>query len=158
MATDHASTNSSRSDAEPPGPDEVDDLEQWVRDFLASDGSDNAVLGQELAERDLHWVGPVELPFDELHRLAGPDGEPTLGEFDEDGLASIEAMCESIEDGWEPLPLVITYRGDLDQFIVEDGNHRTEALRRAGRTSHACVVGFESAEEARRVLDDATAA
>jgi hypothetical protein len=56
---------------------ERDGLRDWVADFLASPGSDNAPLGAELRERYRWWVGPVELPLDQLNRLAGPPASPS---------------------------------------------------------------------------------
>jgi hypothetical protein len=38
--------------------------------------------------------------------------------------------------------VVVTY-GD-DQLMVEDGNHRLEAIRRAGDDKAWAIVGFES--------------
>ena len=61
---------------------ERDELPAWIGDFLRSPGSDNAALGDELESSGRVWSGPVELPFDELNRLAGPPDQPTLGEFD----------------------------------------------------------------------------
>ena len=50
-----------------------DRLHEWVDGFLASPGSDNAVLGEQLRREYTLWFGPVEVPFDRLHRLAGPE-------------------------------------------------------------------------------------
>lgn len=128
------------------------DLAAWIREFLSSPGSDNAALADELAERDLHWVGPVQLAFDRLHRLAGPPDQPTVDRLDDDDEETVEGMVASItDDGWEPAPAVVTYDAELDQFVVEDGNHRIEALRRAGNESWWSVVGFASETDAERL-------
>ncbi len=118
----------------------ADDLATWVVDFLASDGSDNADLGEQLTSDYPVWSGPVELPLDQLRRLAGPPDQPTLDELDDDDLDSVEAMSESIDDGWRPPPFVVIWKGD--HLSLEDGNHRAEALRRAGHARYWCVVGF----------------
>ena len=52
--------------------------------FLASPGSDNAPLGEELTEQTRCWLGPVLVPVDRLHRLAGPAEHPVLCPVDED--------------------------------------------------------------------------
>ncbi len=57
---------------------EGDELAGWVAGFLASPGSDNPVLAKMLPEELGWWAGPVQLPIDELHRLAGPAGDPVL--------------------------------------------------------------------------------
>ncbi len=119
------------------------DLAGWVSAFLASPGSDNAILGERLRFDVAEWAGPVRLPFDDLHRLAGPPDQPTLERLGDDDLETVEGMEESIEDGWEPPPLIVTFQDD--HLVVEDGNHRTEGLRRAGHDDYWAVIGFEQA-------------
>lgn len=119
-------------------------LGPFVADFLAAPGSDNTALGRELADEVVVWTGPMQLPFDVLHRLAGPPDQPTLGRLDEDDLDTVESMRESIDDGWEPAPLVVTYDEQREQLVLEDGNHRVEGLRRAGERSYWSIVGFRS--------------
>ena len=121
-------------------------LDTWVSEFLRSPGSDNAELADLLGSARRWWVGPVLLPFDQLHRLAGPPDEPTLARFADEDLETVEDMNDSIEDGWEPPPVVVTARGS--QLVVEDGNHRIEGMRRAGRTEGWAVVAFDDADGA----------
>ncbi len=119
------------------------ELGAWVTAFLSSDGSDNAALAEKLAAEKPYWLGPVRLRFNELHRLAGPPDQPVLERLDDDDdLQTVEGMEESINDGWEPAPLVVS--ADGEQLIVEDGNHRIEGLRRSGRRNYWAVVGFET--------------
>jgi hypothetical protein len=135
----------------------VDELDTWMAEFLASPGSDNAELAEILHDRELWWLGPVLLPIDRLHRLAGPPGHPVLSEVDEDWWRDdVGDLGERIERGWEPPPLVVTYRNR--QLVVEDGNHRIEAIRQAGRDEAWAIVGFEDRSERDRFaaesLDD----
>lgn len=124
-----------------------DDLAAWVADFLASPGSDNAPLAHELSGTHPHWVGPVLLPLDRLHRLAGPPDQPVLVAIDDEDWwrDDVEDLKEKVEDGWEPPPVVVTWQDG--QLVVEDGNHRLEGLRRAGVDEAWSVVGFERAED-----------
>ncbi len=120
---------------------ERDELAEWVRRFLASPGSDNAPLGEKLATQPLWWAGPLELPIDQLNRLAGPPGEPVIVEVDEEEWRDdVDELADRVADGLEPPPVVATMKDG--QLVLEDGNHRVEALRRAGRTSAWGVVGF----------------
>jgi len=119
-------------------------MSEFVRSFLGAPGSDNVELGRQLADEVVSWHGPVRLPFDRLHRLAGPPDEPALGRPDDDDLDTIESMHDSVDDGWEPEPLVVTYNERLDQLVLEDGNHRVEGLRRAGHDDYWSIVGFRS--------------
>lgn len=118
-----------------------DELAHWVREFLRSPGSDNAVLADDLFQQDRSWIGPVELRFDELNRLAGPADQPALAPLGDDDLERVDHMEKSLDDGWEPPPLIVTHHDG--EFTVEDGNHRTEGLRQAGRDRYWSVVGFD---------------
>ena len=83
----------------------------WVGDFLASRGSDNAVLAAALAQKRHWWVGPIELPLGDLERLAGPEEGEVLVPIDErEWEGDVEHMKASIEEGWEPPPLLAEYQ------------------------------------------------
>jgi hypothetical protein len=117
---------------------ENDDHARWVGEFLASRGSDNATLAAGIAQHKTWWVGPLHLELSELTQLAGPEDEDVLvtvppDEWEHD----VEAMEESVEQGWEPPPLLAEYQDG--QLLLQDGNHRFEALQRAGET-HAWVL------------------
>jgi len=128
------------------------ELEAWVRRFLASPGSDNEPLAHDLCERMQVWEGPVRLPIDSLHRLAGPPGDPVLRPLSEDEWDDrVDDMEEQVEDGWEPPPVIVSYDRTHDQLVLEDGNHRVESLRRAGREEAWSIVGFERQEDATRL-------
>ena len=129
-------------------------LASWVADFLASPGSDNAVLGEQLASEYSVWQGPIELPFDRLHRLAGPPDQPTLERLERDDLETVDAIEDSIDDGWTPPPFVVTWQDD--HLVLEDGNHRVEGLRRSGHDDYWCVVGYDD-EDARSDFETARA-
>ena len=130
---------------------ERDELGPWVARFLASPGSDNAELGHALTHPPRTWIGPVRLPLDQLHRLAGPPDHPVMVPVDEDDWRDdVDELEDKVEDGWEPPPMIVTYRDD--QLHLEDGNHRAEGLRRAGEREAWAVVSFESPEERDRFL------
>lgn len=119
-----------------------DRLGEWVCEFLASPGSDNAALGQKLTQELRWWSGPTELPLDQLHRLAGPPGEPVLCPIDEEDWDDrVAEMGQRAKQGWDPPPVIVASRDG--QFVLEDGNHRVESVRQAGRTNTWAVVGFE---------------
>jgi hypothetical protein len=111
----------------------------WVGDFLASPGSDNEVLAAALAQKPHWWVGPIRVPLDDLVRLAGPETDALVpipaDEWEED----VEAMHERLERGWEPPPLLAEYQDG--RLLLQDGNHRYEALARE-QEPHAWVLVF----------------
>lgn len=124
---------------------EQDQLRVWVASFLASPGSDNPELARQLTDECRWWLGPVPVPLDRLHRLAGPAGDPVLEVVEEDEWRDdVDDLAAGIEDGHEPPPVVASYRED--RLVLEDGNHRVEALRRAGVDEAWTVVGFTEAE------------
>lgn len=128
-----------------------DRLAAWVGDFLASRGSDNVVLAAALAQERHWWLGPVRVPLDDLVRLAGPEDDALVPVDDEVWDDDVRDMEESLEEGWEPPPLLAEWQDD--RLLLQDGNHRAEALRRDGET-HAWVLVFfpdaETREEFRR--------
>jgi len=125
---------------------ERDELGDWVAEFLASPGSDNAPLGEQLTNRPRWWLGPVQVPLDQLHRLAGPPGEPVLCPVDEDYWRDdVDDLEEKVSEGWEPPPVIVSYRDG--RLVLEDGNHRVEGMRRSGSDNTWAVIGFEDAEE-----------
>ncbi|MGH9086192.1 MAG: hypothetical protein ACRDYW_12140 [Acidimicrobiales bacterium] len=131
-----------------------DELGDWVADFLASPGSDNAPLGGHLKEQSLWWIGPVRLPISRLARLAGPPGDPVLVQVDEDEWRDdVAELGERLEEGWEPPPVVVTY--DDGRLHLEDGNHRVEGLRQAGEDEVWAVIGFQDPDERDRFIASA---
>jgi hypothetical protein len=125
---------------------EHDELHRWVARFLASPGSDNPVLGEQLTRRASSWLGPVRLPLSKLHRLAGPDGEPVLCAVDDDYWRDdVDEMSGKIEQGWEPPPVIVSFQNG--RLVLEDGNHRVESLRRAGERSCWAVVAFDDEDQ-----------
>lgn len=121
--------------------DDAGRLAEWVTRFLASPGSDNEALAAELAFASATFLGPVRVALDDLHPLAGPDDHAISipvpeQEWDDD----VDAMDESLARGWEPPPLLVSYRGG--KYVLEDGNHRHDALRRAGATHTWAILAF----------------
>jgi hypothetical protein len=126
---------------------ERDDLATWVARFLASPGSDNAELGAGLTETPRSWHGPVRLPLDQLNRLAGPPDAPVLVALDDDDWRDdVDEMAERVEEeGWEPPPVIVTHQDG--RLVLEDGNHRVEGIRRAGRDQVWAIVAFDDPDE-----------
>ena len=75
---------------------------------------------------------------------------------EEDWRDDVVDLARKVEDGHEPSPLVASYRDG--QLVLEDGNHRAEALRRAGREDWWTVVSFADEAERDRWVEDHTAA
>jgi hypothetical protein len=117
-------------------------LARWVVDFLASPGSDNRELAAALGFDERIWAGPILVGLEQLEPLAGPDGDVLVPVDETQWEDAVDDMVESLEDGWDPPPLLVSYR--LGRLFLEDGNHRWETMRRAGRTHGWVVIGFDS--------------
>ena len=70
----------------------ADETARWVGDFLASDGSDNAILAAALAQRPHWWLGPIELPIDDLVRLAGPEDDALVPIDEQEWESDVRSM------------------------------------------------------------------
>jgi hypothetical protein len=113
------------------------DLATWVGEFLASRGSDNAVLAAGLAQRPHCWCGPIRVPINRLVRLAGPEPDAVVHIEPNEWEHDVEAMEESLDEGWRAPPLLVELRDG--KLLLQDGNHRYEALVREG-VGHAWVI------------------
>jgi hypothetical protein len=128
-----------------------DTIATWVGEFLASRGSDNAALAAGLAQDRHWWLGPVQVQVDELIRLAGPEDDALCPIEPEEGKDDVESMEGSIERGWEPPPLLAQFHED--QLLLQDGNHRYEALVRAGTATAWVLVWFDDRADRDRYRD-----
>jgi hypothetical protein len=113
----------------------------WVGDFLASEGSDNEILAAALAQREHWWVGPVRVPLSQLERLAGPEDDVLVPIDEREWEGDVGDMEESIEEGWEPPPLLAEYQDG--RLLLQDGNHRYEALDREGVAEAWGLIYFD---------------
>jgi hypothetical protein len=128
------------------------EMASWVGDFLASPGSDNEILAAALAQHPHWWVGPLELPVTRLERLAGPEDDALCEIDDDEWEDDIDSMEESLDDGWRPPPLLVQY--DHGRLLLQDGNHRYEAMVRAGEERCWAVVYFDDESDRDRFLAD----
>jgi hypothetical protein len=117
----------------------------WVGEFLASRGSDNEILAAALAQKPHWWVGPILVPLDDLVRLAGPEDDALVPIETDEWEGDVEEMQESIDQGWEPPPLLAEYQDG--RLLLQDGNHRYEALVRAEETDTWVLVFFDEEDD-----------
>ncbi|MDQ1433434.1 MAG: hypothetical protein QOF59_250, partial [Actinomycetota bacterium] len=123
----------------------ADNTAIWVGEFLASRGSDNEILAAALAQKPHWWVGPILVPLEDLVRLAGPEDDALVPIETEQWEGDVEEMQESIGQGWEPPPLLAEYQDG--RLLLQDGNHRYEALVRAEETATWVLVFFDQEGE-----------
>ena len=128
------------------------ELAVWVGDFLASAGSDNEILAAALAMRPHWWVGPLELPVARLERLAGPEDDALCEIDDDEWEDDIDSMEDSLDEGWSPPPLLVQH--DHGRLLLQDGNHRYEAMTRAGEERCWVIVYFDDEADRDDFLGD----
>lgn len=120
---------------------EKGDLGRWLAEFLASPGSDNAPLADQLLRDYPIWTGPIEVPLDQLNRLAGAPGTPALEVVEEhEWRDDVKDLADKVDDGHVPPPVIATYQDG--KLVLEDGNHRVEAIRQAGEPMAWTLIGF----------------
>jgi hypothetical protein len=116
----------------------------WVGAFLASEGG-NEILAAALAQTEHWWAGPVRVPLGNIERLAGPEDDAVVPVEPQEWEGDVERIKENIAAGWEPPPLLAEYRNG--RLLLQDGNHRFEALRREGASEAWVLVYFDDPEE-----------
>lgn len=124
-------------------------LEDWVHEYLRSDGQ-NTGLSDGLRLQTRYWLGPIEVPLDQLDRACGPEASMEYQEPEADWERRVTAMLEGIQGGWQAAPFIVQYTAE-GRLSVRDGNHRWEALRRSGRTAYWSVIWCDT-EELRQSL------
>lgn len=120
------------------------EIEAWVHEYLLTVGR-NAPFSEGLRLAPRFWAGPLEAPLSDLICCCGPQPEM---EYVVDQAAynrHVDRMVESIRAGWQPAPLIASYDGGI--LSVRDGNHRHEALRRAGFRQYWTIVWFNDPKD-----------
>jgi hypothetical protein len=128
------------------------DTAAWVGDFLGSRGSDNEVLAAALALEQHWWLGPLRVPLDDLHRLAGPEDDVECPIDEDEWEDDLDSMESSLDAGWEPPPLLAEY--DDGRLLLQDGNHRYEALQRSGEAEAWVLIYFGDPAERDRFASE----
>ena len=119
-------------------------LEEGIHEFLKTDGN-NQELSNGLMRLKRYWIGPTRVPLSRLVRCCGPENDMEYIFSEESFKEKTDRMESSLENGWEPPPLIIEF--SQGKWIIRDGNHRYEALRRAGIEQYWVVGWFTYPEE-----------
>lgn len=104
-------------------------IEEWVHLFFNSVG-DNVPFSQGLRLEKRYWTGPLLIKLDKLRRCCGPEPNMEFLNVPEEWDAEVTKFQQLIRNGWEVLPLIVQHEGN--DLIVNDGNHRLEAMNREG--------------------------
>ena len=109
-------------------------VHQWVQDYLRANGHwTNLGLADGLLLAPRWWLGPFQAPLTQFARVCGPEPEMQYMEPLAQWNQRTDAMAATIQCIEQVPPLIATWsqRG----WSLADGNHRHEALLRAGFSS-----------------------
>jgi hypothetical protein len=115
---------------------------QALQVMLREGTNPNLALADGLQLAPRYYLGPINTPLDDIPRCCGPEPEMTYHDPQENWDRHVNEMAKGIQDGWTPPPLLFAAGSHM-----MDGNHRHEALKRAGHTHTPVIVMFNSPNE-----------
>jgi uncharacterized ParB-like nuclease family protein len=126
-------------------------LEEWIHAYLRTGHWANLALSDGLKLEERFWVGPAEVRLDDVDQPCGPGSDKRFREPEEKWERKIAELLGSISDVLDLPPLIVssgngTFRNPdgTVRFLVADGCHRLEALRRMGRERVHVLAWFET--------------
>jgi broad specificity phosphatase PhoE len=113
-------------------------VHEWVISFLESSGN-NLRLAEKLSDNSQFCYGPIDYPITDLVNLVEEDPhyyeDPSITE------SKLGAMIESMDKGWNPVPIIATNLW-IDVLEIADGCHRQMMLKRKGVTTFPVIFYF----------------
>lgn len=105
-------------------------INHWVQSYLRSGSWANVGLADGLQLQQRYWRGPTELSIGDLQRTCGPEPTMPFRQPIEDWNRRVQLIVESLDTPQDLPPLIA--ESLKSQLFIRDGNHRHEALLRAG--------------------------
>ena len=125
-------------------------LEEWVHRYLLTDGHNKAFSdGLKLFPR--YFSGPFTMPLHLLKRCCGPEANMKYQVEREWFEKHVQDLMKVIECHKDMPPFIVHYVHH--EFELNDGNHRLEACRRLGISSHAMIIWATEKEEYDEFVD-----
>lgn len=124
------------------------EIEEWVHLFLNSVG-DNRAFSEGLKLQKRYWIGPLLIELNKLKRCCGPEPEMQFVDSAEAWEKHISKFQELIRNNWDMPPLIVQHLED--QLVINDGNHRWEAMKREKFDKCWVIIwGSEDEEQLRK--------
>jgi hypothetical protein len=119
-------------------------INDWFVDYLMGSGR-NVILAGGLKEDGAYHTGFIDYEISKLKLLLGPDKSFRYYEEPDKFHRKVDAMVKSIQDGWKPVPLIVT---DLwnEGLELNDGTHRAYALMQLGIKTYPTIFYFKTQE------------
>lgn len=121
-------------------------LEAWVHAFLEAEGG-NPAFSAGLRREARRFHGPLTLALHALVRCTGPEPGMEFRVSRESFEARVARLAAAVTGGRDLPPLIVNFRAG-EPLVVNDGNHRLEALRRLGRAACPAIVWTTGAADA----------
>ncbi len=121
-------------------------ITEWLINYLNDKNRGrNKALASGLAEDGKFHTDLIDYPIDKFKILMGPDTSFLYYEEPESFNNRVEAMIESLEKEWKPVPFIAS---DLwnEGLELNDGAHRAEALKRFGVKTYPTIFYFKDQE------------
>jgi hypothetical protein len=112
-------------------------LEEWIHAFLQAEGG-NPAFSEGLRREPRHFLAPVPWPLGAVSRCCGPEAGMKYPVSAESFELRVGRILGRLRGGWDMPPLMINYHAG--EYELNDGNHRHEALRRAGAAAHPAII------------------
>ena len=131
---------------------EKGDLEAWLHRYLNAGPWANKKLSRALKLKDRFWVGPVEIPVDNIDRICGTEPHMPYPEDQDTWRDRINLIADSIEDPRAIPPIVLSannsralnHAEESFRFVIADGAHRFEALKKKGLEKVWAIIWFDT--------------
>lgn len=123
--------------------DKNDSLTDWLISYLNESGR-NKDLADGLAEDGQFHTPLIDYPIDNLKILMGPSHAFRYYEEPEKFESRIEAMINSLKQGWKPVPFIASKDLWNEGLELNDGAHRAEALKRFGVKTYPTIIYFKN--------------
>lgn len=125
-------------------------IDQWMQDFLRTDGK-NIALADGLLKEERYYFGLREILISLLSDVKS--GAPEYLHKDNDiqyFFYEVEQMKNGLAEGWDAPPLIVEYV--YGKFQVDDGRHRLETYRQLGAERVWAAI-WTTGEENRKIVE-----
>ena len=113
-------------------------LEEWIHLFLYGEGN-NKPFSDGLKIEPRRFLAPEKMNLNRLARCCGPEAEMQFNVPEEGFIKRVGNIFDRYKNGnWDMPPLIVCRGGN--GYIINDGNHRYEALKKAGEAQHWVIV------------------
>lgn len=120
-------------------------LEDWIHIYLNTGYWQNIPFSDGLKRAQRWWIAPVKVPLNNLLRCCGPEENMPYRVSHENWENHVSHIKDTLTDIADLPPLIIEYQDG--NYIISDGNHRHEAIRRKGWTHCHVIIWYNSLEE-----------